>query len=261
MSDYVSELSGERLEIAEQTRRATIEILQDALEKKFYGFPVSYRYSCADPVDPYTFCCIPTEKLLTDLLKIMKEIQFRQDTGREYNDVFAYVRPRVIPIDNNVYLCELFWSAPDNLCEDSKPGTLIHEVSHLLGTDDITYEWQTVVLYENYGTLLGRSKYIKGDDGKMHCMELVAQVNANSLEYEFETIINHKQAYLNGRYACCGETKENSVCRSRETGHYHLHKHFEDRKKAMEESMSGLNGAMQFTKIKNGACRKSVIPK
>lgn len=224
MSDSISELSGERLEIAEQARRATIEILQDALEKKFYGFPVSYRYSCADPVDPYTFCCIPTEKLLTDLLKTMKEIQFRQDLHPENYDVFAYVRTGVI--DNNVYLCKLFWSAPDNLCADSKPGILIHEVSHLLGTDDITYEWQTVVLYEDYGTLLGRSKYIEGDDGKMHSMEHVAQVNANSLEYEFETIINHKHSYLNGKYACCGENKKNSVCRSRETGHYHLHKHF-----------------------------------
>ncbi|XP_034150098.1 uncharacterized protein LOC106023983 isoform X2 [Esox lucius] len=221
-SPYITELSGEKLRAAEQARTATMEILEDALEKRFYGFPVSFYYSCGEPVDSYKFSCIPTEKILRDLLRKTGEVLFREDSDPENSDTFAYVSPG----HDAVYLCNSFWSAPDDLRLDSKPGTIIHEVSHLLGTDDITYELLTVELYENHGTLLGKSSNIEGQDGKMHCREEVAQVNANCLEHEFETVINHEKSYEDGRYSCCGEIKKNSVCRRRETGHYHLHERF-----------------------------------
>uniref|UniRef100_A0A6Q2XGU9 Uncharacterized protein n=1 Tax=Esox lucius TaxID=8010 RepID=A0A6Q2XGU9_ESOLU len=41
-SPYITELSGEKLRAAEQARTATMEILEDALEKRFYGFPSWY---------------------------------------------------------------------------------------------------------------------------------------------------------------------------------------------------------------------------
>lgn len=263
----VSELSGERLAIAEQARRAAMEILEDALRKGFYGFPVSFFYTCSEPVDSYKFCCIPTQKMLTDILKKMGEIKFMADSDPECSEVFAYVIPA---LENNiVYLCHLFWDSPDDLCRDSKPGTLIHEVSHLFGTEDISYNELTVELFENHGTLLGRSSSIQSDDGQMYRPEEAVQVNANSLEHEFETTINHQKPFLEGRYACCGETKRNTVCKSRSTGHYHLHTHFESKKKEMEEKIRELQnsvarndqlGIFKYVKIKNQPCKKYLIP-
>ncbi|KAL1005608.1 hypothetical protein UPYG_G00061290 [Umbra pygmaea] len=233
----ITELSGEKLVAAEEARTATIEILKDALEKRFYGFPVSFSYTCTEPVDSYKFSCIPTEKILRDLLEKMEKIVFREDSDPEHINVFAYVYPE--DYNNVVYLCEEFWSAPDDLCRDSKPGTLIHEVSHLLGTDDITYELLEVELFELHGTLLGKLDYIQDKDEveKLHCVEEVAQINANSLEYEFETFINHEKSYEDGRYTCCEETKKNSVCGERETGHYHLHERFDSKRKEMKERL------------------------
>ncbi|KAJ8001502.1 hypothetical protein DPEC_G00170150 [Dallia pectoralis] len=232
-SSYITELRGEKLQVAVETRQATMEILKDALRKGFYGHPVSFYYSCSEPVDSYKFSCIPTEKILRDLLQKTEEVLFKEDSDPENSDTFAYVYPN----DDVVYLCAEFWRAPNHLCKDSKPGTLIHEASHLLGTDDITYEHLTVELYELYGTLLGKSSYVEGDDGKMHCREELAQVNANSLEYEFETVINHEGRYEDGRYSCCEETLKNSVCRRQSTGHYHLHERFEHKRQEMEEKL------------------------
>ncbi|KAL1005614.1 hypothetical protein UPYG_G00061360 [Umbra pygmaea] len=262
-SSFITELSGEKLVAAEEARTATIEILKDALEKRFYGFPVSFSYTCTEPVDSYKFSCIPTEKILRDLLEKMEKIVFREDSDPEHINVFAYVYPE--DYNNVVYLCEEFWSAKPYLCRDSKPGTLIHEVSHLLGTDDITYELLEVELFELHGTLLGKLDYIQDEDEveKLHCLEVVAQVNANSLEYEFETFINHEKSYEDGRYTCCEETKKNSVCGERETGHYHLHERFEYKRKEMEERLQNpvqppdAHRPWKYVKIKNSVCRNS----
>lgn len=145
-SSYITELCGEKLKVAEQTRRATIEIIEDALEKRFNGIPVIFKYSCSDPVDSYQFCCIPTETLLRDPLQKIEELSFREDSDPEEGETFAYVCPKYG--NNLVFLFQEFWTAPDDLCQDSKPGTLIHEVSHLLGTDAIPYGLLTVELYE-----------------------------------------------------------------------------------------------------------------
>jgi len=56
------------------------------------------------------------------------------------SDTFAYV----YPTDSSftVYVCGAFWSAPNYVAYDSKPGTLIHEMSHFSvigGTQDHTY--------------------------------------------------------------------------------------------------------------------------
>lgn len=51
--------------------------------------------------------------------------------------VYAYVYPDQVP--PTVYVCEGFWGAPMTGV-DTKPGTLIHEMSHVLsGTDDWAY--------------------------------------------------------------------------------------------------------------------------
>ncbi|KAL6474181.1 hypothetical protein MHYP_G00177420 [Metynnis hypsauchen] len=236
MSDFVVDLVGEKKRIAEEAKKAASEIVQDAIDKQCYGFPVSFYYTCSEPIDSYTFCCIPTKEFLQELLAKLNGVSFKEDTDPEEMETFAYVIPN--DKDNIVYLCKKFWSAPDILHIDSKPGTLIHEVSHLLGTIDVSYEHLTVELYEDYGTLLGKSQCIKDVNGKDYHREEVFQVNANCLEHEFETIINHEQVYSNERYQCCGETKKNSVCKRRSTGHYYLHQRFEQQRAEMENKLA-----------------------
>lgn len=92
-SSYITEQSGEKLVVSEQARRTTNEILEDALEQRFYGFPVSFGYSWSEPLDSYHFCCIPTETLLRDLLQMMKEMSFREDSDPGESETFAYVCP------------------------------------------------------------------------------------------------------------------------------------------------------------------------
>ncbi|XP_061078613.1 uncharacterized protein LOC133111976 [Conger conger] len=252
-SHFIRDLTGEKLMKAEEVRNAAVQILKDALEKGMYGLPVSFHYTCSEPVDSYKFCCIPGEAFLRDLLEKSQNVAFKEDVDPDYADVFAYVYPG----SDTVYLCELFWEAPDDLCEDSKPGTFIHEVSHLLGTDDVLYDLMEVELYEDHGTLLGRSQRVEGLDGNVHYREEVAQINANSLEHEFETVLNHLEVYRGGKYACCGETKKHSVCRSRSTGHYYLYERFHYRATEMEGRLKEVSpaGMRRYAKIKNKACR------
>ncbi|KAJ8390948.1 hypothetical protein AAFF_G00098680 [Aldrovandia affinis] len=255
-SGYIRDLSGQKQTQAEEAKQAAVEILKDALEKGMYGFPVSFHYTCSEPVDPYKFCCIPTQTFLRDLLETMQKVVFKEDEDPEESYTFAYVCPRE-DSSPTVYLCKAFWDAPDHLCIDSKPGTLIHEVSHLLGTEDVYYELMVVELYENYGTLLGRSCCVQGEDGAWHYREEVAQINANSLEHEFETVLNHNGEYRNGKHSCCGETKKHSVCRWRETAHYHLHERFNHHKVERKLCKKHPTEVRKYTKIKNRACRTS----
>ncbi|XP_064169880.1 uncharacterized protein LOC135242655 [Anguilla rostrata] len=216
-SEYIRDVSGDKLKKVEEARDAAVQILTDALEKGLYGDPVSFHYSCSKPIDSYKFFCIPTQAFLRDVLHRIQKVDFKEDEDPEESGTFAYVDP-----DNDaftVYLCKKFWGAPDHLCFDSKPGTLIHEVSHLLGTKDLMYVPMEVELYEDHGTLMGRSQSIWCEDKKRHYREDVTQINANSLEYEFEMVLNHKGDYMNGRYTCCGETKKHSVCKGQSTGH------------------------------------------
>jgi len=55
-------------------------------------------------------------------------------------DIFAYVYPT--DSSYTIYVCGAFWSAPNSVSYDSRPGTLIHEMSHfspIAGTQDHTY--------------------------------------------------------------------------------------------------------------------------
>ncbi|KAG2462112.1 PLMP metalloendopeptidase, partial [Polypterus senegalus] len=216
-------MTGEKATSAEEARRAALDIVEDALKKNFYGFPIRFVHTCSELVDPYKFCAIPTEQFLRDLLKTLREIRFEENDSPRFRNTFAYVNPD--DETRTVYLCKQFWGAPDDLRKDSKPGTLIHEVSHFLGTKDISYKNVYVEVHESYGLLMGKRGAIE-EKGEVYTAQEVARVNANSLEYEFETIINHQGRYENGSYTCCGELSRNSVCRHRETGHYHLHERF-----------------------------------
>lgn len=266
-----------------------MEIVRDALEKQFYGFPVCFNRTCSEPVDSYKFCCIPTESFLRDVLKKLEEVKFKEDKDPEKSETFAYVD--VGQKDNTVYLCQLFWGALDNLpcvnefnnkCFDSKPGTLIHEVSHFLGTLDFTYDRMTVQFWEYefgkgfwMGTCLFEEFPTPGEKDKnpKRASMFVVQINANSLEHEYETIINHEMSYQGGMYLCCKETKKNSVCKGRSTLHYGLHNRaeFDEFKKEMEEilqtheqerllNMTSNKQIIRYEKIRNSACKKTCMP-
>ncbi|KAI4872101.1 hypothetical protein NFI96_030973 [Prochilodus magdalenae] len=261
MAEFIIKLSEEKKRIVDEAKEATLQIVQDAIDKQCYGSPVSFYYSCSEPVDSHTFCCIPTKEFLQKILAKLNEVSFKEDTNPDNINTFAYTN---CPGEDTVYMCELFWSAPKHLCKDSQPGILIHEISHRLGTIDVSYKYLTVELYEEHGTLLGKSQCVEDDNGKDTHREEVLQVNADSLEYEFETIINHKEEYSNGRYPCCGETKINSVCKHRSTGHYNLHERFGWQRAEMKRKVDEFWNAhaegqkMKYVKKKNKACE--VIP-
>ncbi|KAK6467540.1 hypothetical protein HHUSO_G35084 [Huso huso] len=224
----VIDLDKNEAKIAENARAAAKEILEDALEKNMYGTdqPIQFGYTCGDLVDPYKFCAIPTKDVISNMLGKLDKVKFKKEIASSCDCDYAYV----FPTDKEciVYLCKQFWQAPTNLEKDSQPGTLIHEVSHFLGTEDITYEELYVEVHEVNERLFGKSNVItiRGAEATQHAAIEAGQMNANSLEYEYETVLNHEGSYLNGSYKCCGETKRNSVCQRRDTGHYHLHKNF-----------------------------------
>jgi len=63
----------------------------------------------------------------------------RCDSPGCHSDWYAYVHPGDSLYTINV--CHIFWSAPNSVTFDSKPGTLIHEMSHFItiaGTNDFT---------------------------------------------------------------------------------------------------------------------------
>uniref|UniRef100_A0A8B9S7Y4 Uncharacterized protein n=1 Tax=Apteryx owenii TaxID=8824 RepID=A0A8B9S7Y4_APTOW len=96
--------------------------------------------------------------------------------------------------------------APRELEKDSQPGTLIHEASHFLGLHDITY---TTASFQ-----VGTGGAVIWTDSHTPAFESLrkALLNANSIEYEFEIVLKHREPYRGDRYACCGETARNSIC-------------------------------------------------
>ncbi|MFT7814320.1 uncharacterized protein LOC108428754 [Arapaima gigas] len=267
---FIRELCGEKKTKAEEAKMAAVEIVQDTLNKGMHGHPVSFFHSCSEPVDPHRFCCMPTEQLLKDLLQVFSKVKFKEDEDPETENDFAYVYP--YDETYTVYLCKEFWEASDELCMDSKPGTLIHEASHFLEKEDVQYDYLVVELYEDFGTLMGRYVTITDEDpyknldayavkidGEKYLLtnrSLRVANNANSLEYEFETVINHQSEYQDGRYHCCGETKKNSVCKERNTSHYRLHERF-PKVPDNEEEHPANPAAQVYIKVKNRACLTS----
>ncbi|NXC44878.1 PLMP metalloendopeptidase, partial [Penelope pileata] len=143
-----------------------------------------------------------TKGLLRSLVWQLRQAAFRKNPRRAGS--YAYVKKDAR--DRTIYLCPLFWQAPHELQKDSQPGTLIHEASHFLGLHDITYATASF--------RAGSGGAAIWTDGRMPLFESLrkALLNANSIEYEFEIVLRHRQPYRAGRYACCGETAHNSVC-------------------------------------------------
>ncbi|NXK45724.1 PLMP metalloendopeptidase, partial [Chauna torquata] len=143
-----------------------------------------------------------TKKLLRSLISQLQQAAFLKNPCKARS--YAYVKKNAW--DRTIYLCPLFWQAPPELEKDSQPGTLIHEASHFLGLHDITYATASF--------RAGAGGAAIWTDHRMPLFESLrkALLNANSIEYEFEIVLKHRQPYRGGRYACCGETARNSIC-------------------------------------------------
>ncbi|XP_062859977.1 uncharacterized protein LOC134322038 [Trichomycterus rosablanca] len=227
-------LSPEDLGKANEVKAAALEILQDALNKELYvGDPPKFYPSCTLDKDPRRYCAVLTKEFLEQMIEKMKKVRFLKDPEPEEEGIIAYVKP-----DDEtctVHLCPVFWMLSDRLSRDSKPGSLIHEVSHFLGTEDATYDFVCIETHENMGCLLGAAvAYVEDEkEGgmKVHSIlggsntELFSKKNANNIEYEFEIILNHRVPYSteDEKYRCCGETRINSVCPERDI-HYYIHR-------------------------------------
>lgn len=205
--DVSEELSEEESGIARRAQRAALEVLEDALRKervlmrnlKDVVVLAGEGQGGEGWVERYAML---TKKLLRSLVSQLQQAAFRKNPRRAGS--YAYVKKNAC--DRTIYLCPLFWQAPSELEKDSQPGTLIHEASHFLGLHDITYATASF--------RAGGGGAAIWTERRVPLFEALrkALLNANSIEYEFEIVLRHRQPYRAGRYACCGETARNSVC-------------------------------------------------
>uniref|UniRef100_A0A8C3L900 Lysine-specific metallo-endopeptidase domain-containing protein n=1 Tax=Chrysolophus pictus TaxID=9089 RepID=A0A8C3L900_CHRPC len=203
--DVSEELSEEECSIARQAQHVALEVLEDALRKdrllmkNLKDVVVLTGEGGEGWVERYAML---TERLLQSLIAQLQQAVFLKNPCKAGS--YAYVKKNAW--DRTIYLCPLFWQAPSELQKDSQPGTLIHEASHFLGLHDITYATASFRAGSG-GTAICT-------DGHMPLSETLqkALLNANSIEYEFEIVLRHRQPYQGGCYACCGETARNSVC-------------------------------------------------
>ncbi|XP_013816269.2 uncharacterized protein [Apteryx mantelli] len=205
--DVTEELSEEESRIVWRAQRTALEVLEDTLRKdrvlikNLKDVVVLDRGSKGDGcwVERYAML---TEKLLRQLISQLEQVAFQKNPCKARS--YAYVKKNTP--DRTIYLCPLFWQAPRELEKDSQPGTLIHEASHFLGLHDITY---TTASFQ-----VGTGGAIIWTDSHTPAFESLrkALLNANSIEYEFEIVLKHREPYRGDRYACCGETARNSIC-------------------------------------------------
>ncbi|XP_048809428.1 uncharacterized protein LOC125697001 isoform X1 [Lagopus muta] len=203
--DVSEELSEEECSIARRAQRVALEVLEDALRKdrvlmrNLKDVVVLTGEGGEGWVERYAML---TERLLRSLVAQLQQAAFLKNPRKAGS--YAYVKKNAW--DRTIYLCPLFWQAPSELQKDSQPGTLIHEASHFLGLHDITYATASF--------RAGGGGTAICTDGHMPLSETLrkALLNANSIEYEFEIVLRHRQPYQGGCYACCGETARSSVC-------------------------------------------------
>ncbi|XP_067423695.1 uncharacterized protein [Emydura macquarii macquarii] len=222
---------------AEAAKLTALEILRDALRKKdrvLMEKPQDLFFG--DRGDPRFWMerhAILTEELVTSLISELEAVTFKEDLTRE--NCYAYVYPK--SGDKTVYLCPQFWTSSTKLGEDSQPGFLIHEVSHFLGTRDITYS-KAGIYVACRGKLVKCSSDLQAPDLNPLWK---AVLNANNIAYEFEITLNHKGKYEDGQYSCCGEKAENSVCERAVPDQFLIHSFREsEKRKNIGEIMESL---------------------
>ncbi|XP_062974748.1 uncharacterized protein LOC134393620 [Elgaria multicarinata webbii] len=208
----IQELTKEEATVAEAAKKGALEILQDALKKKDKVLMKVPEKVILEGEDRGAFWmerhAILTERLVKDLLAELEKVTFKKDITKIH--YIAYVYPK--DEKRTIYLCDYFWKSPKYLERTSQPGTLIHEVSHFLNFEDLTYEENTIYL----GCKGSVIKYCT-ENGSAISLPFWASLskafwNANNIKFEFALTISHKGKFEDGKYSCCGETERYSVC-------------------------------------------------
>nr|XP_008123625.1 PREDICTED: uncharacterized protein LOC103282675 [Anolis carolinensis] len=213
-------LNKEEARIAAAAKQGAIEVLQDALKKKKKVLMRLPMKIVVTEEEKYQFWmkrhAILTEDRVKKLLEELKKVRFQKNNYKQ--NVYAYVKQH--DETRTIYLCQLFWDAPEYLQRNSQPGILIHEVSHFLGANDIAYGNDVKpILYVGCKGFMIKSNFRPALSSIASPFEYDVQDalrkafwNADNVEYEFELTINHKGSYMGGKYSCCGETARYSVC-------------------------------------------------
>ncbi|XP_040214098.1 uncharacterized protein LOC120944208 [Rana temporaria] len=182
---FVVPLSEEEIKKADECKQRTLNIFNDALKKKD-ALLLDNHVEFSDQEKPDGFPIIGTE-LVKDLIGQLQNVTFRR--GR-YQRMNAYVRPT--DGDRIVYLCPQFWQQHEFLQLNSRPGTLIHKTSLLLGYKDAIEE--------------NTEKVKKSQQHKL------CPISALLIQIAFSFFMNHQGSYIFGFYSCCGETSRDTVC-------------------------------------------------
>ncbi|XP_073490458.1 uncharacterized protein [Aquarana catesbeiana] len=188
-SKKASMLSKEECKLANEAKQRALNILNDALKKK--------DSLLVDDPDEFgkekkfsLFPLISTD-LVKDLIGELQKVTFKRNKDPEGEiKLIAYVRPT--DGDRTVYLSQLFFGQCEFLQNNSRPETLIHEVSHFLG----------------YGHT------IKENEGKLKTSQQhkLCPVSVHGIETALSILMNHRGTYTDGSYSCCGETSRDTVC-------------------------------------------------
>ncbi|XP_077306269.1 uncharacterized protein LOC143925680 [Lithobates pipiens] len=175
--------------MANEAKQRALDILNDALKKK--------DSLLVD--DPEEFgkekylglCPLISTDLVKDLIGELQKVTFKRnkDPEKETKTV-AYVNP--IAGDKTVYLSINFFQQPEFLQFNSRPETLIHEVSHFLG----------------YGHTI-RENEEKLKTSRQHKL---CPVSIHKIETALSILMNHRGTYTDGSYSCCGETSRDTLC-------------------------------------------------
>ncbi|CAM5092887.1 unnamed protein product [Natator depressus] len=193
-------LTKEKRRTAEAAKQSVLEILRDTLKKNQVLVEKPTEWLLRNNGDPKFWML--TAELVRDLISVLEAVTFMEDLSEK--NIFARVYPK--SEDKTIYLGPQFWEASKHLAKDSQLGMLIHEASHFLRTDIITYEDVSV---DRRGLMETTNSM------SLHNANFVplsgAVLNAN-IEYVFELTLNHKGKYENAQYSCCGEIARNSVC-------------------------------------------------
>ncbi|XP_069473040.1 uncharacterized protein [Ambystoma mexicanum] len=196
--------------VAAEARRNTVHILKDTLRKKDQLLMNSPEHLVTKAKVHWMWrYTVLTEQRVKNLITVLEKAKFKKNDSEEKQNTYAYVYPK--SNDRTIYLCPQFWAAPKHLKKNSQLGTLIHEASHFLGTEDLAYGKETKRIPFGCGGTVVRV-ILKG------LVEVTA--NADNIEYEFEVTLKHKGNYIRvitatssyHEYNCCLERAEHSVC-------------------------------------------------